>query len=289
MYIDHIKTFLEVASSGSFQLAAEKLYVTQSTVSARIKALEEQLNRPLFVRKRSGIELTSGGQRFHPHALTVVQAWGRARQEVALPDALSSIVNLGIQLNHWDQLATPWLMWMEENLPDSATQLVAEYSDSLMRKVRNGILEVAVVYQPQHCPGIVIEQLASESLILVSTEPRSVAGGQVPGYIFVDWGETFRNKHSLAFPDAPTHHLSIELGAVALGHLLKRGGSGYFIESMVNDLLIEGRLHRVTGAPVFERALYLVYQDDPQDKAVISRAVEGLREVSRSAQSTPVS
>ena len=34
--------------------------------------LEEQLNRPLFIRKRNGVELTSGGQRLHPHALTVV-------------------------------------------------------------------------------------------------------------------------------------------------------------------------------------------------------------------------
>lgn len=280
MYIDHIKTFLEVASAGSFQLAAEKLHVTQSTVSARIKSLEEQLNRPLFVRRRSGIELTSGGQRFHPHALTVVQAWGRARQDVGLPEALTSIVNLGIQLNHWDQLATPWLEWMEQNMPDSATQLFAEYSDPLMRKVRNGILELAVVYQPQHCLGIMIEQLVSEPLIMISTEPREMNGGQVPGYIFVDWGESFRSKHSLAFPDAPTHHLSIELGAVALGHLLKRGGSGYFVESMVSELLADGRLHRVVGAPVFERPLYLVYQEHPQEKEVISRAIEGMREIS---------
>lgn len=281
MYIDHIKTFLEVASTGSFQLAAEKLYVTQSTVSARIKALEDQLNRPLFVRKRSGVELTSGGQRFHPHAMTVVQAWARARQEVALPEALNSIVNLGVQLNHWDQFATPWLMWMEQHLPHSATHIIAEYSDTLMRKVRDGVLEIAVMYQPQHCPGIVVEPLSTENLILVSTEQRVVEGGQVPGYIFVDWGDSFRAKHSLAFPDAPTHRLTIGLGAVGLSHILKRGGSGYFIESMVRELLDDGSLFMVENAPVFERPLYLVYQEDPLDKDLLDSAVEGLRAVSR--------
>lgn len=280
MYIDHIKTFLEVASTGSFQLAAEKLCVTQSTVSARIKALEDQLNRPLFVRKRSGTELTSGGQCFHPHALTVVQAWVRARQEVALPEALTSIVNLGIQLNHWDHLAAPWLSWMEQHLPDSATQIVAEYSDSLMRMVRDGVLELAVVYQPQHCPGIVIEPLVTESLILVSTEPRSVGSGQVPGYIFVDWGEVFRTKHSLAFPDAPSHRLTVGLGAVGLEHILKHGGSGYFLESMVQELIVNKRLFMVTGAPVFERPLFLVYQQHPANKPLLDMAIEGLRVVS---------
>ena len=280
MYIDHIKTFLEVISTGSFQLAAEKLYVTQSTVSARIKALEDQLNRPLFVRKRSGVELTSGGQRFHPHALTVVQAWARARQEVALPETLNSIVNLGIQLNHWDQLATPWLLWMDQYLPESATQIVAEYSDSLMRKVRDGALELAVMYQPQHCPGIAIEPLMSESLILVSTEPREISLGQVTGYIFVDWGDSFRAKHSMAFPDAPTHRLTIGLAAVALSHILKRGGSGYFIESMVKELLVEERLFLVEKAPVFERPLYLVYQEEPIDSELIEAAIRGLKVVS---------
>lgn len=280
MYIDHIKTFLEVASTGSFQLAAEKLFVTQSAVSARIKALEESLNRPLFLRKRNGIEMTSGGQRFHPHALTVVQAWGRARQEVALPDSLSSIVNLGIQLNHWEHLAAPWLLWMEQHSPNSATQIVAEYSESLMRQVRNGVLELAVLYQPQRCPGITIEHLLTESLILVSTEPRRLSKDQVPGYIFVDWGESFREQHSQAFPNSPTHRLTVGLGAVALNHIIKQGGSGYFLKNMVKDLISDGTMHHVKKSPTFERPLYLVYQDEAQHKDLLTKAIAGLKEVS---------
>ena len=70
MYIDHIKTF---SRSRQHRVVSNWLlkncFVTQSTVSARIKALEDSLNRPLFIRKRNGIEMTSGGQRFHPHAL----------------------------------------------------------------------------------------------------------------------------------------------------------------------------------------------------------------------------
>ena len=99
---------------------------------------------------------------------------------MALPESYNSIVNLGIQLNHWDHLAAPWLMWMEQHLPDSATQVVAEYSEALMRQVRDGVLELAVVYQPQHSQGIVIEHLVSESLVLVSTEPREISSGQTP-------------------------------------------------------------------------------------------------------------
>lgn len=277
MYIDHIRTFLEVAGIGSFQGAAEKLHVTQSTVSTRIKALEEKLNRPLFHRKRNGVEMTSGGQRFHPHALTVVQAWTRAKQDVALSETYSSIIQLGVQLNHWNHLAVPWLNWMEQNLPDTATQVTAEYSDSLMRRVRDGVLELAVVYHPQHAHNIIIEELLSESLILVSTTSRKIEDRQVPGYFFIDWGEYFRARHSAAFPNVPNHRMSVGLASIGLEHILEWGGSGYFVESMVKDLLKQGRLHRVTDAPVFEHPLYLVYQAEPLDRDLLRLAIEGLK------------
>jgi DNA-binding transcriptional LysR family regulator len=59
MKIDHIRTFLEISNCGNFNRAAENLNVTQSTVSARIKAMEDRFGRVLFKRGHSGVELTS--------------------------------------------------------------------------------------------------------------------------------------------------------------------------------------------------------------------------------------
>jgi hypothetical protein len=61
MNIEHMRTFLEVAATANFNRAAERLNVSQSTVSARIRALEQQLDRRLLVRARSGAELTAAG------------------------------------------------------------------------------------------------------------------------------------------------------------------------------------------------------------------------------------
>ena len=52
------RTFLEIAGSGSFVRAAERLHVTQTAVSARMRALEELLGQRLFVRNKSGATLT---------------------------------------------------------------------------------------------------------------------------------------------------------------------------------------------------------------------------------------
>lgn len=279
MNIEHMRAFLDVAATGSFQLAADKLHVTQSTISARIKALEERLNRPLFVRKRNGAELTAGGHHFHRYALTAVRAWERARQEIALPDDLKAIVNLGVQLNHWDRVAALWLSWMQANAPDIATHILSEYSEPLMHRLRDGLLDVAILYDPQQRAELTIEPYLTEKLVLISTSPREVEGARVPGYVFVDWGDTFRAQHSQAFPETPAPKLSVALGAIGLEHILKHGGSGYFMEETVSPLIAEGRLHRVANAPEFERPTYLVYQTEPIDEELQATAIAGLKSI----------
>ncbi len=52
--IDHIRTFLEISDCGNFNRTAENLHVTQSTVSARVKAMEDRFGRVLFKRGHSG-------------------------------------------------------------------------------------------------------------------------------------------------------------------------------------------------------------------------------------------
>jgi len=73
MDVNLARTFLMVADTGSFIDAARKMNVTQSTVSARIKGLEDMLGRPLFERSKSGAELTAAGEQFQKHALALVR------------------------------------------------------------------------------------------------------------------------------------------------------------------------------------------------------------------------
>lgn len=279
MNIEHMRAFLEVSATGSFQLAAEKLNVTQSTISARIKSLEDRLNRQLFLRRRNGAELTAGGHHFHRHALTAVRSWDRARQEISLPEDLKAIVNLGVQLNHWDRIAAPWLNWMDVNAPDIATHILSEYSEPLMHRLRDGLLDLAILYDPQQRPELVIEPFLTESLVLVSTSQRVVEPYRVKGYVFVDWGDSFKAQHSLAYPEAPAPKLSVGIGSVGLSHILQNGGSGYFIEETVMPLIAEGRLTRVKDAPVFKRPTYLVYQDSPSDQELLTTAINGLKSI----------
>jgi DNA-binding transcriptional LysR family regulator len=279
MNIEHMRTFLELHSSSSFQLTAERLHVTQSTVSARIKALEERLNQTLIIRKRNGSKLSAAGRLFHPHALTVVQAWERARQEIALPEDLDGVFSLGIQLNHWDYIATQWLTFMQKSNPTIATRVIADYSDPLMTQLRDGQLDMAILYAPTNHPNIQIEAFNNESLYLVSTEPRELQVGRTPGYIFVDWGDEFRAQHNLAFPKTFIPKMSVGLGSFGLNQILTHGGSGYFLESSIKPYLQNKSLFLVENAPVFNRPTYLGYPISTENKNLQQSAVQALKSI----------
>lgn len=279
MNIENIRAFLEVAATGSFQQAAENLFITQSAMSARIKTLEELLNRQLFNRKRNGATLTAGGQAFYQYALSIVRTWEMARQEIALADNFSSVVSIGVQLNHWKSTAAPWQQWMKDNAVDVATQVRSDYSDRLMSMLRSGLLDAAVLYEPQQNPELQIEQYAEEELILVSSTPRIAVNQSVDGYVYVDWGQTFRTAHSQAFPAALNYQMTVGLAAVALEHILENGGSGYFLRREVSGYLDSGDLFIVEHAPPIVLPTYLAYYSDERATPAVNKAVEGLRAI----------
>ena len=86
MDTDQLKTFLEVNRTRHFGRAARNLFLSQSAVSARIQALEDQIGTPLFVRIRNDIQLTPAGRRLVSHAENILAAWNRARHDALIEE-----------------------------------------------------------------------------------------------------------------------------------------------------------------------------------------------------------
>ena len=112
------RTFLEIVSTGSFIRAAERLNVGQTTVSARIRTLEQQLGRPLFVRNKGGASLTPAGEQFLRYAPTFVQLWQRARHQVAVPPGHRAVLTVGSEVSLWQPLLLDWVRLMRRSLAD---------------------------------------------------------------------------------------------------------------------------------------------------------------------------
>ncbi len=278
MNIDLARTFLEIVETGNFNRAAERLSVTQSTVSMRIKALEDELGRPLFVRSKAGTELTAAGMQFRRYATMLVRVWEQARQEIALPPGFKTVLNVGGQFSLWDRLLVQWIPWMRTALPDVALRAEVGLSDGLMRQLSEGLLDIGVMYSPQSRPGLVIEKLLEERLVMVSTSRRRIEEWD-DDYVLVDWGPEFRLGHGQSFPDLKTPAVSVGLGALGLQHVLSYGGTGYFPMRAIRGYLASSRLFPVAGAPEFRRPAWLVYAQDEAREDWFHTALDGMRYV----------
>ncbi|WP_434106166.1 LysR family transcriptional regulator [Paraburkholderia caffeinilytica] len=275
MNLDAVRSFLDVAETGSFSLAAARVSVMQSTVSGRIQSLEDELGCLLFNRGRSGAELTPAGQEFRAYAEKIVQTWDQARQQVALPPGYSGIFRFGGPVALQDRLSVAWVLWMKEHAPGIALQLEGGYSDVLTENLSSGILDAAIMYLPRRRSGLVIEELLQENLVPV--QHPELSGSWHEQFVSVDWGHDFRASYSQAFPGAPAPALSVGLGALGLQYVLALKGAAYLPLGLVAPLLADGRLSEVPEAPVFRRPIYLVYPSRSRSPELLEVALSGLR------------
>ena len=269
------KTFLEIVSTGSFIRAAERLNVGQTTVSARIRTLEQQLGRPLFVRNKSGASLTPAGEQFLRYAPTFVQLWQRARHQVAVPPGHRAVLTVGSEVSLWQPLLFDWVLWMRRSLRDIALRVHVDVPQDLINQVAAGLVDVAIMYAPQHRPGLQIDLLMEEELVLVTTNPDGLL--DQTNYVHVDWGPDFVLRHGMSFPEV-TPSLFVNLGPLGLSYILLAGGSGYFRMHTVQPHIASGRLHLVRGTPQFSYPVYVVHSANIDD-AVLGPALAGLRTV----------
>ncbi|MBA1261333.1 LysR family transcriptional regulator [Stutzerimonas sp. NM35] len=272
MDIDLARTFLEIIRSGSFIATAERLHITQTAVTARVRSLELQLGCRLFTRNRAGARLTSDGERFVAYATQLVQTWETAKRDLPLPRGYDKLLSLGAEVSLSNPLMLAWVQRLRQALPDHALRSDVASDNELQKKLELGALDAALVHQPAYWPGLQVEQVLEEKLIQVvqSVNPEP--------YIYVDWGPAFRERHDLALPGNMRSALSFSLGPLALQYLLQCGGRGYFRTRVVQRYLDEGILKRVEQAPEFSYPIYLVYARAAQSPALF-RAIELLREV----------
>lgn len=277
--INAARTFLEIVKTGSFVRAASNLNITQTAVSARIRVLEEQLDRPLFIRNKAGARLTAAGEQFLKYATTLVQVWERAHHEVAMPAGRENVLAVGAEYSLWNPLIRDWLIWMRNECEDVAIRAHIGVADDLIEQVQDGVVDLAVVYAPPQRPGIVSELLLDEKLVGVSTDSgrRELIGED---YVYVNWGRHFETNHHAIFPDAPSPALTVDHGPLAIEYMLAVGGAAYLRMGAVRPYLESGRLHLVSGTPSFSFSVHAVYSAKA-DERLMDRSRDGLRRVAR--------
>ena len=277
MDVDHARTLLAIVETGSFKEAANRLHLTQSAVSARVKALEDLIGKRLLERSKSGIQLTPAGAHFYRHATTLVRVWRQALLEVAISDDHVDHLAVGAQISLWEGFLLKWIAWLRDAHTGLAVSASVGVSGELMDRILDATLDVAVVYRAAQRPGLIVEHIFDEELVLVTSEKSTC---EIPGpkYAFVNWGPEFAGDHAETYPSNLHAGLQLDLGAIAISYLFDTEASGYFPLRVAKPYLSDGRLRLVTRARRFVYPVYIVYPED-RDEESFDPVLAGLRQI----------
>lgn len=256
MQIDLLDTFLDLVETRSFNRTAERLGVTQSTVSARISALEAQLGARLFQRSRAGTDLTTQGLRFDAHARTLRRDWTTAMRALAAPADAAMAVKLGIQTDLAAEFLGHWTVAFRAALPQAAFYIEPDYSTQMCSDLITGAQDFAILFTPKTHPDLHFASLGEVRYRMIATERRTLAEITPEAYIFAHFSPAFEATHRALFPDLSAAPLSVGQSPAVVSLIAALGGAGYVLEPMAQRLIAEGAAHAVTDAPVLDQPVF---------------------------------
>ncbi|WP_331767552.1 LysR family transcriptional regulator [Embleya sp. NBC_00896] len=179
--IDALRLLVAVAESGSFTKAAARLNYTQSAVSRRIAALEQQAGGPLFERLPRGVRLNPAGRTLHRHAVEVLDRLSRAERELAVLHAgHGGLLHVGAFATANISLVPTALRAFRDTRPDVEVVAVEGTTDALVRRLADGALDLAVVSDyPSGLPsadGVTTTVLCQDELLVALWRGHRLAG-----------------------------------------------------------------------------------------------------------------
>jgi DNA-binding transcriptional LysR family regulator len=205
----------------------------------------------------------------------------QARQEIGVVPGFRTSLTVGGRFGLWEELLLRWLPAFAGVAPDVAVRAQVAMEEELMHMLIDGRTDIAVMYTPQARPGLAIEPLLEEQLVMVSTHANPPREPQ-DDYVYVDWGPELFAQHSLAFPHFSGAALTVAIGWLGLEKILTVGGSGYFPARLVREHERAGRLHRVADAPEFRLPAYVCYPSKDESEP-LALALQTMRRVAAEA------
>lgn len=279
MNIELARTFLEIVSTGSMAKAADRLHVTHSTVTMRVKALEELLRRQVLIRNKSGISMTAAGVRFHRFAEALVRTWQMTRRQMSLASGFTGIISIGADTLLWDDIMFDWVCQSRRARPDLAIHCEDGDAEYLVNRLFQGWLDICVVYEARTISGFTVEPLFDDPLIIASTEKRSLRETFDPDYIEIYWDEGIRAQEELFWGEADeTPHVSTMSSSLGMRLVSEFGGSVIVPVRSLKSGPYKDKLYALPGCPVLPRKAYLIYSPETLRERLPGITIEQVKE-----------
>ena len=176
MELRHLRYFLAVAEERHFRRAAERVFVTQPTLSQGIGTFESELGAALFDRSNRKVRLTPVGEVLLPHARRVVEAAERAEAAVrAAAEGRAGTLRIGYEPAVMRDGLPQALRAFREDVPDVSLDLIEIEGHVQADRLRDNDLDVGMLLLPVEAVHLVVEPLFSRGVSVVMPDDHPLA------------------------------------------------------------------------------------------------------------------
>lgn len=264
--------FVEVASTQNISRAAERLGISQPSLSLAIKRLEDNLGVELLIRSKSGVNLTRAGSRFAERARTMIHEWDQIQQEAMNDESeLTGRYVIGchesVALYSLPQLLPGLLV----DFPNLEFKLIHGLSRQVTDAIINFKADFGIVVNPVEHPDLVIKLLAKDEVTLWSRgghtpvqNPKNGTGVLISDPDLIQSQHISKQLRAKGFKFART----VTTSSLEVTTALTASGAGIgIIPGRVATRDPSQNLVQVYGAPKFPDRICLVYRADAQKSA----------------------
>lgn len=172
MELRHLRYFVALAECLSFTRAAERVHVTQSTLSHQIRQLEEELGHALFDRIGKRVRLTEAGETFLGYASKALREVDQGLSDLKRAgDELSGEVRIGATGTFNIAFVPECLALFLQRNPTVKVIVEEHAAAAIAQRLIDGSLDVGIAYQPSDPTQLWFEPLYTEEMVLV-VSPR---------------------------------------------------------------------------------------------------------------------
>lgn len=280
MNIQNITAFLAIVHTGTLSKAAQELYLTQSAVSHRLKALEDEVNARLIVRGqgRQGVKLTAKGEEFIPIAerwLSLLQDTHRlsATEDNRLHLSLASVDSLNIYL-----FPPLYRRLMQAEGGRLSLRIRTHQSNEIYRLLEQQKIDVGFVLRPIILKNIDMQPILRERLVLLRKTERAQAAEKAVISVseldpakefFIGWSPAFHVWHERWWPGVLRPELHVDTAALILKLMQDDGAWSIIPLSMAQEFQKTGQyeLYNIKEEPP-ERVIYKLTHKFPKPSSI---------------------
>lgn len=143
------KVFYFVAKNQSISRAANELLISQPAISKSVKTLEEQINTPLFIRKRDGVVLTEAGQILYKKIKDAMDLIYSAENDLeVLTNMETGTINIGASKTIIHEYLMPYIKEFHKKHPKISIRVFTDKTSDLIKKAKMGLIDVIFTNLP---------------------------------------------------------------------------------------------------------------------------------------------